>query len=142
MRFGHPERADGFAGHHLRQPFALLLLGSERQQIGRNQIGMDEKARAAGAGAPQFLEHDDVEQIVEPEAAIRFRHGAAQQPRRTGLEPEFARNNTVFFPFGMERDNLALDELADRFPENVVLFSEKGSLDHGRNGIHASFLVR
>src|SRR5580704_3690244 len=96
---------------------------------------MDQKARAAGAGAPQFLEHHDVEQIIEPEAAIDFRHGAAQQPRSTRLEPEFARNDAVFFPFGMERYNLALDEFADRRPENIVLFSEKGSLDHGRNGI-------
>ena len=32
MRFGHSERTDGFARHHLRQPLALLLLGSKRQE--------------------------------------------------------------------------------------------------------------
>jgi hypothetical protein len=44
-------------------------------------------------------------------------------------------------PSGVERHNLALDESSNRFPENVVLFSEKGSLDHGRNAV-LFFLVR
>jgi hypothetical protein len=32
----------------------------------------------------------------------------------------------------MEWDDLALDEAANRFPENIVLFSKQGSCDLGR----------
>ena len=77
MRFGHAERADRLAAHHLRQPLPLLLLGAEGKDVGGDQIGMDEKARPARPDPPQLLEHDDIEQIVEPEAAIFLRHRAA-----------------------------------------------------------------
>ena len=79
VRLGHAERADRLAPHHLRQPMALLLLGAERKDVGGDEIGMDEKARPARADAPKLLEHDDVEQIIEAEAAVFLRHRAAQQ---------------------------------------------------------------
>src|ERR1700758_4971607 len=105
---GHAERADGFARHHPGQPFALLRLAAERQQIGRDEVGMDEKAGAARAGAPEFLEHDHVEEIVEAHAAIFLGHGAAQEAGGASLQPEVPRNNAVLFPLGVEGHALAV----------------------------------
>ena len=98
MRLGHAERADRLAAHHLRQPMPLLLLGAERQDVGGDEIGVDQKAGPAGADAPKLLEHDDVEQIVEAEAAVFLRHGAAQQALFARLQPEFARHDAVVPP--------------------------------------------
>src|SRR4030095_14069605 len=66
MRLGHAERPDRFARDHPGQPFALLFFGAEGQKIRRDQVGMDQKAGPAGAGPPQFLEDDDVEEVIEP----------------------------------------------------------------------------
>ena len=77
MRLGHAERADRFTRDHLGQPLALLFLGAKGQKIRRDQVGMDEKARPAGAGPPQFFEDDDVKEVIESRPAIFLGHRAA-----------------------------------------------------------------
>ena len=116
VRLGHAERTDRLAPDHFRQPVALLLFGAERQDVGRDEIGMDEEARPARADPPKLLEHDDIEQIVEAEAAIFFRHGAAEQALLAGLQPELARNDALLLPLRVVGDDLLLDEAADRWP--------------------------
>ena len=117
---------DTIFGSHWR----FCCLGSERKQIGRDEIGMDQKARAARAGAPQFLEHDHVEEVVEPHAAVLLRHGTAEQALGARLEPELPRHDAVFLPLGMKWHNFPIDKAPYRFPENVVFFTENGSFDH------------
>ncbi len=85
---------------------------------------MDEEARAGGAGAPEFLEDHDIEQIIKAKSAVFFRHGATQQPLGAGFQPEFARDDAVFLPLRVEGHDFAFDEAADRLPEYVVLFAE------------------
>ena len=91
---------------------------------------MDEKARPARADPPKLLEYDDIEQVVQAEAAIFFRHGAAEEAPRTGLQPELSGNNALLLPSGVVRDDLFLDEAADRGPPDLVLFGEQGAFDH------------
>ncbi len=132
MGLGHAERADGLAADHLRQPLLLLRLGAEGKDVGRNQIRVDEKAGTAGADAPQFLEHDHIEQIVQAEAAVFFRHRATQQAFRAGLEPQVTRDDPVLLPLRMERNDFAFHEAAHRLPEYVVFLPEQGARDHRR----------
>src|SRR5271166_6602392 len=65
VRLRHAERADRLAPDHFRQPAALLLLCPEGEDVGRDEIGMNEEAWSAGPDPPQLLEHDDIEQVVE-----------------------------------------------------------------------------
>ena len=85
--FGHPERADRLALDHSGQPLALLFFGSGGQDIGGDEIGVDQEAGAAGTHPPQFLVNDHVEQIVEPKPAVFLGHCAAQHPGLARLEP-------------------------------------------------------
>ena len=91
---------------------------------------MDQKARPAGAGPPQFLEDDDIEEVFKPHAAIFRWNGAAEQAGRAGFEPELSWNDAVLFPFGVIGHDLALDEAPDRFPENFMFFAKDRALDH------------
>jgi hypothetical protein len=130
MRLRHAKRADSLASNHLRQPVTLLLVGTERQDIGRDQVGMDEEARAASADAPKLLEHHNIEQVIEAEPAVFLRDRAAQQALRAGLQPQFARNDALFLPFRVVGDDLFLDEAADGRPPDLVVFREQGAFDH------------
>ena len=124
VRFGHAERADRLALDHLRKPLPLLLLGPEGEDISSDQICMDQKSRSAGADAPQLLEDDDVEEIVEPKAAVLLGDRAAQHADFAGLAPEFARHDAVVFPLRMERYDLFLDKAPDRRAPDLMIFAE------------------
>jgi hypothetical protein len=133
MRLGHTERSDRFTRHHLGQPSSLLFFGAEGEKIGRDQVGMDQKAGPAGAGPPQLLEDDDVKEVIEPHPAIFPGHRAAEQAGRARLQPQVTRNDAVLFPFGVEGHDLAIDEAPDRLPENFMLFAKERALDHCQN---------
>ena len=66
-----------------------------------------------------------------------YSSGTVQQSRPSA--PALSQSSRGTMPSSshlrVERHDLAIDEAPDRFPENVMFFSEHGSLDHGRNGI-------
>ena len=77
MWLGHAKRTDRLTFDHLWKPVVLLRFGSKARNIAGDKIGVNQKSWAARADPPQFLEHDHVEQIVEPETPISLRYGAA-----------------------------------------------------------------
>jgi len=115
--------------------FSLLRLGAKRKDIGRDQVGMDEKAGPARAGPPQLLEDDDVEQVIEAHPAIFLGHRAAEQAGRAGLQPQVPRNDPVLLPFGVKGHDLAVDEAPNRFPENCMFFAKDRALDHCQKNV-------
>ena len=84
---GHAKRTDRLAPNHFRQPVSLLLFGAERENIGRDKVGVDEEAGAARAHPPKLLEDHDVEQIIETQPAIFLRDRATEQALRSRLQP-------------------------------------------------------
>jgi hypothetical protein len=94
---------------------------------------MDEKAGAAGASPPEFLEHHHVEEVIEAHAAIFLGHGAAEQAGGARLQPKVPRDDAVVFPLGVEGHDLALDKATHRLPENLMLFTKDRALDHCQN---------
>jgi hypothetical protein len=135
VRLGHAERADRLAPDHFRQPVTLLLIGAERHDVGGDKIGVDQEARAAGTHAPHFLEHHDVEQVVEAKSAVFLGHGAAQQARLAGLEPQLARNDPVLFPLVVEGDDFFFHEAAHGVAPHLVLGREETAFDHLGSGL-------
>ena len=91
---------------------------------------MDEEARSARADAPELLEHDDIEQVVETQSAVFLRHRATEEPLLARLEPELARHDPIVLPLRMIGHNFVLDEATDSRAPNLVLFVKQGAFDH------------
>ncbi len=85
---------------------------------------MDQETGTARPGPPEFFENHHVEEIVQPQSSVDLGNGAAQKPLCAGLEPKLARHDAVFFPFGVKRHDLPVDEASNRPPKNVVFFPE------------------
>src|SRR5277367_6060820 len=110
MRLGHAERTDSLTLHHSGEPLTPLRLGSEGVHIGRDQITMDHETGPGEAAARHLLEYHHVEKIVEPETAVLFRDGAAEQACLAGLQPYLAWHDPILLPLMVVWTDLPVDE--------------------------------
>jgi len=138
-RLGNPERADGFAGHHLRQAIFRSALGPNDRRIefgDQDRYGF-RKARTAGAqerhNSSKPRTSTDNPSHMPAIVAFRQRWPHKQvhpptQPPPCG--PEFARNNYRIFPLrGRAQSRGSTKCGGDEARENVVALLGKGSLD-------------
>src|SRR3546814_21019558 len=97
-RLGHAERADRLAAHHPGEPVSLLLIRAKGEDVGRDAVGVDQKAGTAGPAAPQFLQPPGLETIIKPQPPIFLGHGAAKHARRAGFQPPVPRAHPFYSP--------------------------------------------
>src|SRR3546814_19993268 len=97
-RLGHAERADRLAAHHPGEPVSLLLIRAKGADVGRDEVGVDQKAGTAGPDAPQLLIHHGVEEIIEPQPDIFLGNADAAHAHRARITPPPPREHPVLFP--------------------------------------------
>ena len=119
-RLGHCDRADQLAAGHARQPLELLLLGTVVEQVVRNDA-VDRMTEARYAPPAQFLYHDCLVAHVAANPAIALRDVRAEEPDLPCLVPQLAIDMVLLTEACVVRQDLALDETARRFPEQVQL---------------------
>ncbi len=137
----HRDGADQFAGGELRQPAALLVFGAVMQNVGRDDTGVQRRAKGVEARKAQLpVDHGLVREGAAG-AAILFGDRRTEQPRRAGLGPDFAVIHPLLVPAIDLRHELGVDE-APR-----LVFEQHEVLGHpGRAGnierIHGLILYK
>ena len=121
---GEGERAAPLARRHVRQPALLLLLVAVRhQQGGRHGVGVDD-AGEAHPPVRQLLDHGDVGQQVEAQAAVRLGDRDAEEAHVAHLRHDLFRIGVRPFELGGDGDHLVGHETPDRLdhlgPDGVV----------------------
>jgi hypothetical protein len=108
----------------------LLLLGSVAQDVGRDDVGVQEEIRPGGTGACELLGEDDAEDEVCILAAIAAWYRRAQQPLLARSAPHIARDLTLLLPGIVVGNDLLSQEMADGLCEQLVFVREDGPWDH------------
>src|SRR6185295_19791272 len=88
------QRSDRLTGDHPGEPFLLLILSSEGQDVACDHVRVDGELRPCCAGTAELLgDHDVVEEVRSRPAELR-RYIGTQKTRVTGFEPQLARHDT------------------------------------------------
>ncbi|MCO5556213.1 hypothetical protein L7F22_009759 [Adiantum nelumboides] len=123
-RLGHGDGEDRLAADDARQPALPLLVGTVGEQVGQHDVVVQGQAEAGpcGADTQQLLADDGVEpEVLDPAAAELLGRVDAQEAVRTGGGEQLPRDGAVTFPLRLVRDDLLLDEGAERLPEVLVV---------------------
>src|SRR5690606_16820424 len=104
---------------------------------GRDDIGVEREAGAGAAGIGLLFHQDRRIAAVNARAAVFLRHGGAEEARFARLAPDLARHDAFLFPFLVIGDDLALEELARRLAEHLVVIV----IDAARDAVFGHSLV-
>ena len=134
---GHRERAADLTGGHLRQVLLLLLLGAVLDQhVGHDEVGVDD-ARDAHPAAGDLLDRQRVGQqrLAQPVVLL----GDHQPEEAELLEPldDLGGVLVLVLELGRDREDLLLDEGADRLEDLLLVLVEPVGLTESRH--HTTF---
>ena len=107
------------------QPALLLLVVAERVEVRHDDVGVQRHREAALVGARELLHDDHRAQEVAARAAVLLVEPRAQEALRARLAPDLAIDLTLLAPALLVRSDLAVDELAKRLAERVVVGIEQ-----------------
>ena len=121
--FGHRDRGDELAGAEAGEPALLLLVGAQVAQVGRDDVAVDaETGRHRGGHPGHLLAEHCVEPVVAClGAAVGLGDLEAEEPLLAGLDPDVARDHPSLEELLHPRSHAAVEELARRGTERVVV---------------------
>ncbi|MPM59003.1 hypothetical protein SDC9_105840 [bioreactor metagenome] len=132
-RLGHGDGADQLTRRHARQPAVLLLLGAVGVDIRRDDVRMQRKPQAAGAGARDFFQqHRRVPEVAA--AAVGLGQHGVEQALAPGLAPDLLGHDAVALPLGMMGHDLLVEKAPRGLAELFMVFAEDGALDQVLHG--------
>ncbi len=123
---GHGNGANQFPGRQPRQPAFLLFFGPVMQDVGRNDARMKRSTERIEPRKAVFAIDDRLVRKGATRATVFFRHGGAQETRRTGLGPHFARIHMIVMPLVEVRHELGLHKTPGLLFEQDKVFSHPG----------------
>ncbi len=118
--FGHRDRADQFAGRHLRQPALPLLLAAVVQDVRRDDAECRPPSKSAQVGACLFdvQDHRIVAEVAAA-AAVVLGHRSAEQALRAGLAPGVGAHHAGLAPLGGARHPALAKERGSRCSASI-----------------------
>ena len=122
LRLGHRDRGDNLARNQLGKPVLLLLLRPVRHEVIDHDIRLQRKTRRRAAVIRAFLIDDRVIPEIEPQPAISFRHGRAQQTQCSCLGPDRLRHDLGIGPRIRVRRDLVFHKSSHRLAERLMIF--------------------
>src|SRR5690606_17037356 len=124
LRFGEPETAYCLTARHQRQPTLLLFFRAKRVDGIHDEAALNRYETPKAAVAPlQLLADQPVRDAVETRAVVALDR-AAEQPEFCDLGNEFPWKVMVLECLLDYRDNLRIDELADRVLHHALLVGQ------------------
>ena len=124
-RFAQAVRADGFAAHEPRQVAPLLGLGPEGADRHDDEPGLRSEGRAERPGVAQASGDQGRAHLVEPDAAVGFRHVRAEQTELAAAAEQTPREVPVLrLELVVLVDHLPGDELVRRPVDEPLLVGQ------------------
>ncbi|MCY1364499.1 hypothetical protein D9M69_513030 [compost metagenome] len=85
------------------------------------------EAGPGDAGATQFLDQDEVVQLVRAGAAVFLGNRTPEQASFAGLAPDIPRHDAIVLPLGMKGGDLDFDETPYHVAELLMVTAEQSS---------------
>ena len=124
-RLAEAVRADDFAGHQLRQIFALLRIRAEERQRQDREIRLRAEGRREGRGPRHPLAHNHRRDLVELHAAVLFGDVDREKSQLAAAHQKLSRDGPVLLLQPVQlRQDLVHDELFGRTGDEALLFGQ------------------
>ena len=123
LGLGQGERPEALPRGHGRQVFLLLFLGSaEHDGIAGHGVVDGHGDRQRGVHPGDLFDDEGVGQVVDLRAAQVGRHQCAHEAEPGQLVQQGRRELAVRVPIGRARPDFRLGEIADRLPDQPLVF--------------------
>mmetsp|Transcript_20696 Transcript_20696/g.47993 ORF Transcript_20696/g.47993 Transcript_20696/m.47993 type:complete len:333 (+) Transcript_20696:398-1396(+) len=136
-RLSHGDSQNFLACVHIREVLHLLLLGSEMEEVGHDNVRVEVETRPRGRslGVHLLLPDDCRVEDVRTQSSVLFRAIHAEEAHFTRLEPHLAIDMPLFFPLRVVGHNMLTEKLAATFPEHVMIGVEEAAGADGQERV-------